>query len=272
METLARWRTETRPQVNALLFAYALRARAKGWPCPDVRNIRLDEANLRGARIGGGEAPWDLSGAIFTGADLREAEFSHTQLTQADFSGASLDRACFTDAHLAQACFDAASLRGSIFRRCDLIDSRWTNAVALRTQMQFCTPAMAWNDSEVLRAPTPEAESAGNLAWLAGHSDLVSACAWSADGRLASASYDGTLRLWNPNTGDCLFAAALWERADGTSGHVVWSPVENRVGSGSDDAWRFLAWQVPDAQARLTRLPIETFGALPLDPPSYRRV
>jgi WD40 repeat protein len=108
------------------------------------------------------------------------------------------------------------------------------------------------------------------LATFTVHAGGINTCAWSADRRLASAGNDGTLRVWNPDTGTYLFIAALWERPDGTSGHVAWSPVENRVLSGSDDAWRFLAWQVPDAQGRLTRLPLETFGALPLDPPAYR--
>jgi WD40 repeat protein len=40
------------------------------------------------------------------------------------------------------------------------------------------------------------------VATLRGHDDIVWVCAWSPDGtRLASASSDKTVIVWNPNTG-----------------------------------------------------------------------
>ena len=54
-----------------------------------------------------------------------------------------------------------------------------------------------------------------DLQKLEGHSDAVSAVAFSADGQLlASASYDKTVRLWNPATGEQV------QKLEGHSGPV----------------------------------------------------
>jgi hypothetical protein len=45
--------------------------------------------------------------------------------------------------------------------------------------------------------------------------------------------------------------------------HAVWEPEGNRLLSASDDAWRTLCWQYRDADGRLARLPLETFGESP---------
>ncbi len=42
------------------------------------------------------------------------------------------------------------------------------------------------------------------LGTLSGHKDWVNGVAWSPDGRLASASWDGTTRIWEPSNGTAL--------------------------------------------------------------------
>ncbi len=55
-----------------------------------------------------------------------------------------------------------------------------------------------------------------------GHSNAVERIAWSPDGtRIASASYDGTVQVWNPSNGQQQLTykgngAPVWE--------VVWPP------------------------------------------------
>jgi WD40 repeat protein len=47
-----------------------------------------------------------------------------------------------------------------------------------------------------------DANSWREVATLQGHDDIVWVCTWSPDGtRLASASSDKTVIVWNPNTG-----------------------------------------------------------------------
>ncbi|NJR41442.1 MAG: hypothetical protein HC767_01050 [Akkermansiaceae bacterium] len=68
---------------------------------------------------------------------------------------------------------------------------------------------------------------------LKGHSEMVSAAAWSPDGTmLATASHDGTTRLWSNRTG------AIIHVLEGHTHHVVsvaWTPRGDEVLTASED-------------------------------------
>lgn len=103
---------------------------------------------------------------------------------------------------------------------------------------------------------------------LTGHSDTVSAVSWSSDGELlATAGYDGTVRIWDPGTGNVVTTlppqgsgiwTAAWSRRGRrlaiarTDGHVqLWDPStgDTALLVGHGGAVRALAWS-PDG-ARL---------------------
>ncbi|KAG4428234.1 hypothetical protein IFR05_016284, partial [Cadophora sp. M221] len=81
--------------------------------------------------------------------------------------------------------------------------------------------------------PQVEDTWASLIQTLAGHSDPVSAVAFSPDGqRIASGSSDMTIKLWDATTGDLIKTLAGhsdWVRA------VAFSPDGQRIASGSDD-------------------------------------
>ena len=130
----------------------------------------------------------------------------------------------------------------------------------------------------------------------------VNSAAWSPDGKfIASASSDGTIRLWDPETGE--YRATL-EGHNGRVNTAAWSPDGKTIASAGCDgtiriwdvatakcwyietfpngdyavwnqdqslrfasemAWQYLGWQTM-VNGKLDRLPAELFGRLPTKP------
>lgn len=111
---------------------------------------------------------------------------------------------------------------------------------------QNATQLAKWSPSSDLIATRPtspqihviDAETGKILRELLGHDRDSISLAWSPDGaRLASGSYDGTVIIWNPRTGDQLnrFKGHIVDPADryiNQVAAVAWSPDGRQVASG----------------------------------------
>ena len=97
------------------------------------------------------------------------------------------------------------------------------------TRDQFKNEEPKW----IIRKPTMADDWSACLQTLEGHSSSVSSVAWSHDAmRLATASYDYTVKIWDPATGQCV---STLEGHNSYVYSVAWSHDATRLASASYD-------------------------------------
>ena len=304
-----------RPLASELAFAYCLRAFHRRMPGLPLAGFALGGARLRGAQIlGPAEGPLlPLTDCVLRGADLREARLERVRLEGCDLTGARLERAELHGCLIQRTELAGADLSGLIARGCRVAGLDLRPAKAHRTQWLNCADVEcewpAEGEAHLFtgtgagpagqRAPEPQA---ARLAAFTSHTDSVASVAWSPNGaRLATASWDGTARIWDTTTGEQLLhltghtspvesvawspngarlataswdgTARIWDTATGKSlavlhllpgGESAFLDA-HRVVRCSPGAWRWLGWLAPSPwTGRVTRYPAETFGPLPV--------
>jgi WD40 repeat protein len=244
--TLRSIRDAYRAQVSELAFAYVLTAQEKKYPAPSPAGFRLDGADLRQWTIAGPGyvSALNLRGASFRYAQMMGAILRSLDLEGADLSAANLLRAELTDARVRNTIFAQADLRGTLFRKVNFEDTNFAGASLHRTQFLQCRltgvrcldaapPAALFALCEPKARCASVAEEISRLAVFNGHSRSVHGCVFAPDGtRLASASGDNTLRLWDPVSGECL--AVLRGHESGVTG-CAFAPDGTRLASASQD-------------------------------------
>ena len=206
-----------------------------------LQGVDLEGAPLPGINLSGAI----LEGARFTRANLRQARLDRARLARANFSfvdfrqGAA-ENADLSDSNLNHVDAQEASFRGSILRNADLSFARLTRVDFLSADLYgIQTPGAGF-----LQAGLPEAcslpSTAGSpkraslgLRFQIGHSEAIQSVAWNPEKAvLATASRDGTIKLWDVSSGRLLNTLAGHENIVFS---VVWSPDGQHLASGSYD-------------------------------------
>jgi len=201
----------------------------------DLRGVELlDEElgglRLRGARFGRAQ----LAGVDFRDADLREASFQDALLSHARFWRTQLDRVCFDRADMTGIEGHESSLRGASLRKVQMQGSTWMGCEWGETKVEGATigPTIVTDldpGEGGLRVPAMRI----GVGLEAGHGAAVLSVAWSPDGqRLASASFDHSVRIWTPHDGRCLVTLRGHSNAVDS---VAWSADGQRLASASID-------------------------------------
>ncbi|KAG0300314.1 hypothetical protein BGZ97_003297, partial [Linnemannia gamsii] len=228
--------------------------------------VSFNGADLRGIRIPGADLSngW-FDAAQLQGADLRDVNFSRSWLRKVDFSGAQMEAVRFGElpflegSNFAFCCAyspDGARMAfGLSFAGVTLFDtSSWTKTNEWYTS-DFQIACLAFSpDSRRLVLGNMHGKveildmSDTTLLSLIGHVGNITCVVFSPCGtQVASASGHEAVRLWNSETGECLFVM------EGHSEIVAYSPSGHQLVTGDGDG-TFRFWDPATGEPFATQI------------------
>lgn len=286
---LTTWGRNNGGKIARLVLEFSLVAAARGWPCPSMRGINLRGEDLRSAVIAGspGRQLLDLREADLRGALLDFAIFRKIDARGARLEKASAVQACIEDSLISSSDWkrvvttelafirvdqvpleSAASPKGTVCvvqgdatstkgPRLDMHRLVWSSPsseepIALAFSRDGSQLASAYYSDSSIYIWNPVTARVSTV--LFGHFNSISSLSFGPWPHLASASLDGTVRLWDV---EARVSQAISLDGSGENWRVQYSPCGSHV-LGLSSSGLIATWDSRTG-ARLASIPRNGF-------------
>ncbi|WP_321532730.1 TIR domain-containing protein [uncultured Desulfuromonas sp.] len=238
-------------KAKKLVLSYFLKSYGTSYPKASLMGGVFDKIDLSGVNIEGrAEQKINFRSTSWRDSNLTQARFRHVDFGSAIFSGSDLVRTEFIDCDMVRNDFNHCELVGTVFRKCDLTASCLDDIRSYRCKFLYCRmdqmEALNLSPPSIFTVPIANQrvekvfqQKNKRLLIAGGQIGSITTFCFIKSTFLASGGLDGTIRLWDLRSGECL---QLFEGHEGEVSSVAFGENGQLVSSGFDGTIRL--WNV----------------------------